>query len=82
MLAVLLVVCLSTAAAFAPVQSRARQGALSMNAEFSKSLPFLLKPKNLDGLVVSRAALLLVANLALHQQRPARGLSPSTLTPA
>lgn len=39
------------ASAFVPSRTAGRSSALSMSAEASKSLPFLKKPKNLDGYI-------------------------------
>jgi hypothetical protein len=45
---------LSSALAFVPKSApRTSSSSLQMSGEFSKSVPFLLKPKNLDGLIVS-----------------------------
>ena len=54
---VLLLSVLSMVAAFSTVQtSSAKTMKLSMSAEgFSKSVPFLKKPKNLDGMIVSES---------------------------
>eukprot|EP01039_Chlorochromonas_danica_P011018 gene11017-12266_t len=51
--AILLVSLLSSVAAFSSMASTRGNAVsrLSMNTEFSKSIPFLKKPKNLDGLV-------------------------------
>jgi hypothetical protein len=51
---VLLVACLAVALGFAPQSARKTTSSLQMAKEgFSRSLPFLLKPKNLDGMIVS-----------------------------
>lgn len=44
---------LSSALAFVPKSAPRVSSSLQMSGEFSKSVPFLLKPKNLDGLIVS-----------------------------
>ena len=45
---------LSVAMGFAPMMARKSSSSLQMVKEgFSRSLPFLLKPKNLDGMIVS-----------------------------
>ena len=52
---VLLVICAMTLG-FAPSSVRSRSSSLTMAKEgFSRSLPFLLKPKNLDGMIVSES---------------------------
>lgn len=47
-----LLIVVASAIAFAPSASRKSSSSLMMS-EKSRSLPFLNKPKNLDGLVVS-----------------------------
>ncbi len=49
--ALILLSLISSIAAFSAV-GKSGSAKLSMNAEMSKSLPFLKKPKNLDGLIV------------------------------
>ena len=49
---IVLVASLCTVAAFTSTAVTSRVSTLSMSGEFSKSLPFLKKPKNLDGLAV------------------------------
>jgi hypothetical protein len=50
---VVALVALAYASAFAPARVARSSSAISMNIEgMSKSVPFLRKPKNLDGLVV------------------------------
>jgi len=50
---IVLVASLCTVAAFTSTAVTSRVSSLSMSGEFSKSLPFLKKPKNLEGLAVS-----------------------------
>ncbi len=50
----LLVAILAVAVGFAPTSVRKTTSSLQMAKEgFSRSLPFLLKPQNLDGMIVS-----------------------------
>ena len=50
-----LALLLAAARAFVPAGRRAAS-AVSMNMEMSKSMPFLKKPANLDGMIVSAAS--------------------------
>jgi hypothetical protein len=55
---ILLIAILCVALGFAPSARRSAHTSLSMAKEgFSESVPFLLKPKNLEGMVVSRAVI-------------------------
>lgn len=63
MFAVLLILAaLCSVSAFTAQVASTRISRLNMATEFSKSLPFLKKPKNLDGMIVSKAKTIINCN--------------------